>query len=225
MPLFWDSPSFAENLYKAVSDFPKQDGITVKGLNVRFAEVMANTKRTVDNFKVQAWAYQHILPQLLPTSSALLETCRVRLNLHFGVEHFPREIALNVLRTLPMHCVMCVVKTWLNAWTTSHRMNKSFKRQCLFGCTEEESKDSLSHYAFCPFLLGAVRRATGISFGRIEARLGISPMSKEALLNVVILFTTYHTYRSKSRSEGTTLRYAEEIAVATHRHYANVLGV
>ena len=41
----------------------------------------------------------------------------------------------------------CVVKTWANAWATSHRMHEEIVLPCLFGCSQT---DSLQHYLFLP---------------------------------------------------------------------------
>ena len=159
-------------------------------MGMAFAETIAGTKSSDFNFQVQAWAFKYIFPTVI--SPSLLTTIEGRLLKQFDIDVIPRDTALNVMSSLPMHCAMCVIKAWLNAWATSYRMHESYKRKCIFGCNAPECKDTLSHYVHCPILLHCIGERTGFQAAHIDARLATLLMSREALLNVLSMFTTYH---------------------------------
>ncbi len=123
---------------------------------------------------------------------------------------------------LPKHCVMCILKTWLNAWTTSHRMHEQIRLKCIFGCPK--SLDILDHYVCCGRLWRAVSYATRhIPPESIPMRLGVQGTTRENLLNIVVAFTTYHAIKvtdlSLSKSSlNETSRNIEPLAQATKAH-------
>ena len=45
---------------------------------------------------------------------------------------------------------MQVIKTWSNAWATTHRFHEAARLPCLFGCAD--SADDLAHHASCELL-------------------------------------------------------------------------
>lgn len=99
----------------------------------------------------------------------------------------------NLVAQLPAvktHTAMCVLKTYVGGWTTSHRMHDSDGvKPCIYGCTGE--RDTLVHYLVCPALWQISCAAIGVDVPiDIGARLGlIDPVPERlralALLHVV----------------------------------------
>ena len=94
---------------------------------------------------------------------------------------------------------MCVVKTWANAWATSHRMHEEIVLPCLFGCSQT---DSLQHYLFCPILFGLLRALhPDVSEMPLE-RIGLQNSSEINLQRVSALFTAYHACKRAIKDSG-----------------------
>ena len=90
----------------------------------------------------------------------------------------------------------CVVKTWANAWATSHRMHEEIVLPCLFGCSQT---DSLRHYLHCPILFGLLRALhPDVSEMPLE-RIGLQYSSEVNLKRVSAL--SQHIMRAKELSE------------------------
>ena len=132
---------------------------------------------------------------------------------------------------------MCVLKTWLNAWTTSARMHDGHFDQCIFGC-DHLVPDCLSHYIRCSKLWTFVDIASSsISSPSSPAqqtnmpspaeRLCLSDPSHRSFLLLVVAFTTYHALRADLLSrprlpcqEDLEMR-AQELARAAWRKFSD----
>ena len=116
--------------------------------------------------------------------------------------HFPELVddvaivnldhAFALLRGLPRHAAMCVLKSWLNGWCTSRRFHEARTLSCLLGCP---APDTFAHYAACPRLWNVVAARTHEqrAANTIE-RLGLVPgaRQREALANLALAYTSYH---------------------------------
>ena len=92
---------------------------------------------------------------------------------------------------------MRVLKTWTNAWATSHRFHEKPLLPCLFGCKEI---DKLSHYVQCPALASLVRSFSPSLPACPLARFGLVDTSRESLLIVAATFEGYHAVKRKTAS-------------------------
>ena len=94
---------------------------------------------------------------------------------------------------------MCVVKTWANAWATSHRMHETIVLPCLFRCAQT---DSLQHYIFCPILFALLRALhPDVSEMPLE-RIGLQSSSAINLQRVSALFAAYHACKRAIKDPG-----------------------
>ena len=61
------------------------------------------------------------------------------------------EDFMTQLRLAKIHVRMCLFKTWIGGWTTSHRMqHEQLRLSCIFGC--KDTRDTQQHYLVCPQL-------------------------------------------------------------------------
>ena len=124
------------------------------------------------------------------------------------------------------HCAMCVIKTWLNGWTTSYRMHEPFLRSCIFGCVDQP--DTTSHYVCsCEALWRFVSFATNFRCDNARSRLALSNSSSRELLNLTVAFTVYHCAKSAppdSENAGAGTR-AYEMSLAAFRRFAPAFGL
>ena len=200
------------------------------GLQSAFAAKVAPMKTTwIKTFKVQAWAYGFILPRLYPSDAyaALGPTIARRLWQNFGIDptlHHPQSL-LPLLCTLKPHCAMCVIKTWVNGWTTSDRMHEPDIKPCIFGCAN--ANDILSHYVHCTKLWTTVTNITGFVPIDLLERLAISVPTPTNFHNIVVAYSTYHMCKSTTRAGNTSviLATAHDAALAAHRRFAPNLTV
>ena len=113
---------------------------------------------------IYVYIYNAIAKSLHVDSIPALISRRVRV---LGI---PREMHVTIdidsLRgetlKFPPYVVFTLLRSWANAWTTSHRMHKHFQRDCLLGCVD--ANDDLVHYLECArmwrALTTALRRAS-----------------------------------------------------------------
>ena len=105
-----------------------------------------------------------------------------------------------------MHHNMCVVKTILNSWATSHRYHEKVLLLCIMGC--KNRRDELEHYMRCPVLWRIVAESTrapvcNTCAGRMGFSSELAPESnigsgqlKLHLKQLGIAYTVYHTLRN-----------------------------
>jgi len=106
------------------------------------------------------------------------------------------------LKKLGPRVAMGVIKTWANAWVTSHRMHEPLLLPCIFGCPE--CRDELDHYLCCDPLWTAV---ISCSFKQREllwsspvSRLGLDG-SVASLQMITIAFSCYHAIKMSHQGE------------------------
>ena len=97
--------------------------------------------------RVQGIAASNFLATIYPSDLTSVLQRRLRRILGPVFDSGSLDPALIVLKTLRPFEVMQVIKTWSNAWATSHRFHESGRLPCLMGCPDEP--DSLDHYASC----------------------------------------------------------------------------
>lgn len=132
---------------------------------------------------------------------------------------FPEFPSLPSLLQLSPHSAMCVLKTWLNGWTTSHRMHEPFLRSCIFGCVD--AHDDLCHYVQCEALWTAVGNASGVFSSSLAERIGVTEATSATFHNIVVAFTTYHMCKNvRASSIGANIvDISHTCALAAHRRF------
>ena len=74
-----------------------------------------------------------------------------RLDTLFAPHKLDLANSITALKPFNSGSVMKVIKTWMNAWTTSSRMGGAhYIYPCLFGCKDE--RDRLGHNLVCPMM-------------------------------------------------------------------------
>ena len=86
-------------------------------------------------------------------------------------------------------CAHMMIKTWVNAWTTTSRFHEDNILTCILGCTE---KESTQHYMTCPRVWRSLRSVRGFRASPMPQRLAlnVAPADIEAVC------TVYHFYHS-----------------------------
>ena len=136
-------------------------------------------------------AYPEFLRLLYPDDLAIL--LQRRLQKIIGPNFSPDSLApaLLVVKSLKPHVAVQVLKTWSNAWATSHRFHESRRLPCLFGC--HNKPESLNHYAFCPYIKSTVEQHNSVCNElSAECLLGLSDPSIIRLKRVAAMFYAYH---------------------------------
>jgi len=107
---------------------------------------------------------------------------------------------VSLLKRTGMRVAMAVLKSWANAWTTSHRMHEDIALPCIFGC---DASDTLSHYICCDPLWTAVISS---SYKNVEllncsplVRLCLETPSVESARLIAIAFSCYHSLKLSQR--------------------------
>ena len=114
------------------------------------------------------------------------------------------EPASAMLRAVPIHAAIMVIKTWANSWTTSARFHDGKLTYCCLGCPGE--LDCIEHYMVCPPLWRTVTDTTDIARAEnILERICISCPSRSNLLNLIVASGTYHTIK---------LQYCDKVLAA-----------
>ena len=108
------------------------------------------------------------------------------------------DVALGMLKNLKTSDSSKFIKTWLNGWATSHRMNEDIVLDCLLGCNV--GCDSLKHYVMCPHLLALMRYFLPNCSNLPLVRLGVSAPIQSSLLAIACSFTAYHALKGKVRA-------------------------
>ena len=104
-----------------------------------------------------------------------------------------------------------LMKTWLNAWTTTRRMNEAKRETCLFGCTQAhhyshdvviEAKDDLEHYLCCDRLWFILDVLGPLPTGA-TGRLAMLPLTLASAVRLAAAFYIYHAVKfSKDMGSG-----------------------
>ena len=91
-----------------------------------------------------------------------------------------------------------VIKSWLNSWATTERLQLENRRSCIFCCGGE---DALHHYLRCEPLWSCVIHILGLPNECIDRspaqRLGIVDTSLLSLLQIVIASRVYHAMKGR----------------------------
>ena len=87
--------------------------------------------------------------------------------------------------------VMKVIKTWLNAWTTSSRMcGAHYIYPCLLGCSD--SCDRLRHYLICLLLFSLCKYMHRDFSIHPTDRWGLNSPDKGIIIHMCCVFPGYH---------------------------------
>ena len=108
------------------------------------------------------------------------------------------QAAYRLLGKVEKHVGLKVLKTWLNALATSHRMHEDCALDCLLGCSH--AKDSLSHYIHCPHLFAMQRYLFQHISGDPAVRFGIKSPDILSFKVISCLFSAYHALKRDVRA-------------------------
>ena len=136
-------------------------------------------------------AYPEFLRLLYPDD--LIIVLQRRLQKILGSKFNPDSLAPALLsvKSLKPHVAVQVLKTWANAWATTHRFHEARRLPCLFGCHGEP--DSLNHYAFCPYIKSVMEQYSPASNDlNLGCMLGLNDLSIIGLKRVAAMFYAYH---------------------------------
>ena len=114
---------------------------------------------------------------------------------------------------------MCVVKTWVNSWSTSYRYQERPLLPCLLGC--QEGKDDLSHYVDCIQIQLALDDLLIAPPSHPLERIGLQNVTRENILCASAVFSAYHAIKRShfvTGLSGSTL--TTEQAIASQRIFA-----
>ncbi len=107
----------------------------------------------------------------------------------------------HVLEQCKTQVAICVFKTLIGGWTTSHCMHEQTKLPCIFGCFGET--DSLNHYFLCFPLWHVCSSMLGVEAPwSLSDRLGITSPSPERLRLLALVFLVYHNAKSRAKELG-----------------------
>ena len=131
------------------------------------------------------------------------------------------------LRRAPSHSTVSVMKTVVNAWTTTHRLHLERRSSCVFGCVHD---NRFEHYLQCFPLMTAV--STSLSDPPpipppTPSCFFPGPLdSKKDILRIFVAYHTYHSVRhSDCASSVHGQRYCNTVRAAiAARHLASSLG-
>ena len=88
---------------------------------------------------------------------------------------------------------MCVIKTWVNSWSTSYRYQEKPLLPCLMGC--QLGKDDLSHYVDCIQIQLALDDLLSRPPVTPLERIGLQNITKESILVASAVFSGYHVIK------------------------------
>jgi len=213
-PDFWDSPSFAHNLFWAFEGFVTQKKFMKAGVSlVQQITEQNNGERPLPggefflNFRaLQKSAYSVICKEVFPdephTQLDILCVNRCE-NLFAPFDIFAEDganfgDAFSLLETVGGHIGLKVMKSWLNGWATSHRMHEDPMLVCILGCSH--APDSLNHYVFCPHLFAFQRYLFDDISEDPLIRFGIKSPGIFSFKVISCLFSAYHALKSEIRA-------------------------
>ncbi len=108
------------------------------------------------------------------------------------------QLNFQYLRGVGPSTVLKILKTWLNGWSTSYRMQDDILKPCLLGCGA--GCDAFYHYAQCPHLYAFMRFFNSeFTSGDPLERWALVNCSHETLKLVACAFDGYHAIRRHSR--------------------------
>ena len=197
-PDFWDHPPIAQILSEAwhctpLAPIKAQVAAFVKSqINLVSVENMDVSRRSPSNkITFQKWAYPEFLRLLYPDDLAIV--LQRRLQKILGSNFNPDSLApaLLIVKSLKPHVAVQVIKTWSNAWATTHRFHEARRLPCLFGCSD--ALDSLNHYAFCPFIRSVTERLGCNHSNTPSCMLGLENPSIIGMKGVAATFYVYHS--------------------------------
>ena len=105
-----------------------------------------------------------------------------------------------------------LIKTYTNAWVSSHRMHEDTKLDCFFGCPA--LPDKLEHYLFCPNLRGLMTFLVDSTSMVTLVRWGLCSPCTKSLQGVCCAYTGYHACKSQVRSRQIPIHITDNRACA-----------
>ena len=96
---------------------------------------------------------------------------------------------------------ICVFKTIIGGWTTSHRMHEPSLLPCIFGCQGET--DTINHYLLCAPLWLICSESLGIeSQWNLLSRICVCNPRPESAQLLSLVFLVYHHTKSRLKEAG-----------------------
>ena len=183
---FWDSKALVCNLANAVDEYFGQHPRQVTDNRVK---------------AVQKQYYEQVLPALYPRDlcglfERRLSTLFPQMELEIKFTDWQR--IFKQLKRCSTHISMCVAKTYVNAWATTHRYHEQHRLTCILGC--KGADDTLAHYIDCPRLWRVIaKHSHEYSRGSVLEKLGLRNAHPERFKNISVAFTVYHALKMGHR--------------------------
>ncbi len=111
------------------------------------------------------------------------------------------SVLCEVLPRVKQHAAMCLFKTLVGGWTTSHRMHEPDKLPCIFGC--RDAPDDLRHYILCSPLWQICSQVLGVEAPlQIGERVCVVCPSPERVQLLALCFQVYHYAKTRAKELG-----------------------
>lgn len=119
---------------------------------------------------------------------------------------------ISVIKNCKPHARMCLFRTLIGGWTTSHRMHEPIKHDCLFGCRGEP--DDIRHYLLCAPLWMVVGETIGEQSPYLLAdRICYDKVSPFSVVRLAIAFHCYQYVKSLCSGESPQINIADKRAL------------
>ena len=206
----WKTPAFAYALRQASLNqvLPKHAAqVGEAGLKIARKSLASGDQ------KIQTALYNKFLSGV--KGENVLQLIQRRISEHLGIT-VCLDAWVELMKAAPPHIQWCSLKTWLGAWTTTHRLlpDKGVK-QCLCGC--EAAKDSWLHYSRCADIWTIAFTTAGLPpIGELSERLHYLLCTTIGLKITALAFMLYH--RSKDCQYPRTFDELEHSAIIAWRY-------
>jgi len=196
-PDFWDSSSFAENLWWASQGcFDNPDLVSAGGEIVR--KYHGDIPRSVQKKYYNLFLDNLHSPRSRIQLNVILTRRVINMFAPYEIDFAGKVILSDCFDTLEKVSILDrtkIIKTWLHGWSTSHRIKGEFLYSCILGC--EEGEDSLSHYLQCPRIYGAFCFLWSETSSDPLVRCGLCNPTKQNLAKVACMFSAYHATKAQ----------------------------
>ena len=150
---------------------------------------------------LQRQIYELVAPNLFPCNLSGLFVSRLTKLfplVELEIKFTDWRLVCKQLKRCSMHVSMCVAKTYVNAWATTHRYHEQHRLTCILGC--KGADDTLAHYIDCARLWRVVaRHSPEYCRGTVLEKLGLKDPHPERFKNISVAFTVYHALKMSHR--------------------------
>jgi len=200
-PPGWDADAFCSHLTNAYDvtamGLKPATVVALQALKQKFLSGRVKKSLQSEIYRVLADGTPDPWPRTLTEKIPLL----VEVPRNFSVNEPLLDPIRAALSALGSTKSMCILRTWINGWFTSTRMNEGTSLPCILGC--EGARDSVSHYISCEplwtCLIGCTCCCTPLLNRSPYQRLALSDPTALNLTLVAVAFQAYHAVKLGSR--------------------------